>query len=408
MKKGIFLRSTLLATIFVVFFSWSALAIKWPWQKDNGGEVGVTDTEIVIGSHQDLSGPIAGWGTQVKMGMEMKVKEINDAGGIYDRKIRLVVEDNAYNPAQAITVTNKMINKDKVFMFIGNMGSPTAGATKPIISKKKIPQMYPLTAASLFYEPYDRYSFGGWVPYYDQARVLAKFFVKEKGNTRIGILYQDDEMGAIMKKGVEDQLAEYGMEIHAAESYKRGSVEFSTQMSKLKRANCDMVVTATVIRESVGALAAARKLQWDVDMCGMSPAYTKYIPYLAGKAGFSADGYYATGQSPYIYPDHENPRARKFYKEYQEMFGKAPDMPSVAGYSAMQVFYDVAMMVGKDLTREKFIDALENRGSFDDEYFSGPPTNFTSTSHKGVDQAIMFQLRNNKWVKIMGPIKYHD
>ncbi len=406
MKKGFFLRSAFLAIVLIVSFSLSALAIKWPWQSDDEGEVGVTDTEIVIGSHQDLSGPIAGWGVQVKMGFEMKMKEINDRGGIHGRKIRMVIEDNAYNPAQAITVTNKMINKDKVFMFIGNMGSPTAGATKPIISKKKIPQSHPLTAASLFYDPYDRYSFGGWVPYYDQARILTKYFVEEKGRTRIGIMYQDDEMGAIMKKGVEDQLDQLGMSLTAAESYKRGATVFSTQMAKLKKANVDLVVTATIIRETVGALAEAKKLQWDVDMCGMTPAYTKYIPYLAGKAGFSADGYYAVGQSPYIYADHANPNARKFYKDYEKMFGKGPDMPSVAGYTALDLFERVATAVGKDLTREKYIDMLETIGPIPDENFDGPTTNFTTTSHKGVDRAYIFQLQKNKWTVIEGPLGY--
>ena len=406
MKKGFFLRSAFLATILVVTISLTAFGFKWPWEADE--EVGITDTEIVLGSHQDLSGPIAGWGVQVKMGMEMRVKEINEAGGIHGRKIRLVVEDNAYKPAQAITVTNKMINKDKVFMFVGNMGSPTAGATKPIISKKKIPQMYPLTAASLFYEPYDRYSFGGWVPYYDQARVLTKFFVKEKGKSNIGILYQDDEMGAIMKKGVEDQLKKYGMELTAAESYKRGSVEFSTQMSKLKKAGVDMVVTATVIRETVGALAAARKLQWEVDMCGMSPAYTSYIPYLAGKAGFSADGYYAAGQTPYIYPDHESSKAREFYVNYKKMYNKAPDLPSTAGYGLINNFAITAEAVGKDLTREKFVDQLETWRNVPDDIFNSPPTTFSPESHKGVSQAYIFQLQNNKWTKIMGPISFEE
>lgn len=151
MKKAILVTS--LALLMGLILSGPAVA-----------ETGVTDKEIVIGSHQDLSGPIAGWGTQVKMGLEMKAREINEAGGIHGRKIRLVIEDNGYDPKKAIMVTNKMINRDKVFCFVGNMGSPTAGATKPIISKKKIPQMWPLTAASLFYEPYDRYSFGGWVP----------------------------------------------------------------------------------------------------------------------------------------------------------------------------------------------------------------------------------------------------
>ena len=408
MKKGFFLRSALLATIFAMTLSLTVFGFTWPWEKDSAGDVGITDTEIVIGSHLDLSGPIAGWGVQAKMGMEMKAKEINDAGGIYGRKIRLVIEDNAYNPAQAITVTNKMINKDKVFMFIGNLGSPTAAATKPIISKKKIPQMLPITAASLFFDPYDRYSFGGFLPYYDQARTLIMYFVKEKGKKRIGIMYQDDEMGAIMKKGVKDQLAVYGMEITAAESYKRGATVFSTQMSKLKRANVDLVVTATVIRETVGALAEAKKLQWKVDMCGMTPAYTKYIPYLAGKAGFSADGYYAIGQNPYPYDDHPNPKARAFIKKYKEMFGKAPDQPSLAGYQGLTVFEVAARAAGKDLTREKFIDALETVGEIPEDIFDGVSLHYTKTSHQGAYDSLLFQIQNNKWVQIKGAFKYSD
>ena len=372
------------------------------------GEVGVTDDEIVIGSHQDLSGPIAGWGVQVKMGLEMAAKEINDAGGIYGRKIRLVIEDNAYNPGQAIMVTNKMINRDKVFMFIGNMGSPTAGATKPIISRKKIPQMFPLTAASLFYEPYDRYSFGGFVPYYDQARILTKYFVQKKGKKKVGIMYQDDEMGSIMRQGVEDELKAMGMTLHAAESYKRGATVFSTQISKLKRADCDFVVLATVIRETVGALAEAKKLQWDVDMCGMTPAFTSYIPYLAKGAGFSADGFYATGQAPYIYPDHPVPAARKFYKDYQELYGKAPDAPSTAGYSDIQIFAEVARMVGPDLTREKLIDTLETLREFPDRYFGGAPFTFTSKSHQGVYDAMLFQIKDGKWTFVDGPMRHKN
>ncbi|MBU3915594.1 ABC transporter substrate-binding protein [bacterium] len=365
-------------------------------------EMGVTDTEIVIGSHQDLSGPIAGWGQQVKMGMELRAKEINDAGGINGRKIRLVIEDSAYNPQQAITVTNKMISKDKVFAFIGNMGSPTAGATKPIISDKKIPQMMPLTAASLFFDPVDRYSFGGFVPYYDQARILIRYFVKKKEKKSIGIMYQDDEMGAIMLKGVNDQLAEYGMTLTAAESYQRGATSFSTQISKLKAANVDLVVLATVIRETVGAVAEAKKLQWNIDMCAMTPGYTSYIPLLAGKAGFSADGLYSTGQTPYIYEDHANPKAREFFKNYVATFGKNPDLPSTAGYSGVEFFRIAAEAVGKDLTREKFIDQLEKFNNQPDEYFGSGPTTFSPTYRQGVDQAIVAQLQNNKWVVVEG------
>jgi branched-chain amino acid transport system substrate-binding protein len=260
----------------------------------------------------------------------MRAREINEAGGIHGRKLRLVIEDNGYDPKKAIMVTNKMIERDHVFAFVGNMGSPTAGATKPIISAKKIPQMFPLTAASLFFEPYDRYSFGGWVPYYDQARCLVKYFVEKKGYKKIGLMYQDDEMGAIMKKGVEDQLAVHKLPLVAAESYKRGATDFSSQIAKLKKAEVQLVVLATVIRETVGALKEAKKLNWEVDMAGMSPAYTSYVIGLCLKAGFSADGLYATGQAPYIYPDSPLETVRKFCAKHKEWYGKEPDIPTSA------------------------------------------------------------------------------
>ena len=368
-------------------------------------EMGVTADEIVVGSHQDLSGPIAGWGTQTKMGLEMRAREINEAGGINGRKIRMVIEDNGYDPKKAIMVTNKMIERDKVFAFVGNMGSPTAGATKPIISGKKIPQMFPLTAASLFYEPFDRYSFLGFTPYYDQARCIVKYFVDKKGYKRIGLMYQDDEMGAIMKKGVEDQLAVHKLPLVAAESYKRGATDFSSQIAKLKKAEVQLVVLATVIRETVGALKEAKKLNWEVDMAGMSPAFTGYAIALCLNAGFSPDGFYATSHVPYIYPDSPSESVRKFCTKHKEWFGKDPDVPTTAGYTGIDYFAKVAQKVGKDLTREKWIEAAENYGVYKDEFFGTVPIQFTPKDRQGGYDAIMSQVKDNKFVK-MADVSY--
>jgi branched-chain amino acid transport system substrate-binding protein len=363
-------------------------------------EEGVTDTEIIVGSHQDLSGPIAGWGTQTKIGLEMRAREINEAGGIHGRKIRLVIEDSAYDPKKAIMVTNKMISLDHVFAFVGNMGSPTAGATKPIISGKKIPQMFPLTAASLFYDPYDRYSFLGFTPYYDQARCIVRYFVEKKGLTKFGLLYQDDEMGAIMKKGFEDQLAVHKLKPLAEESYKRGDTVFSTQMSKLKKADVQVVVLATVIRETVGALKEIKTLNWSVEAVGMSPAYTHTALELCLKAGFSPNGFYATGQSPYIYPDSPIASIRAFCKKHKEWYGKDPDMPTSAGYAGLDFFAKVAAKVGRNLTREKWIDAAENYGVFKDEHFGGADVHFTTTNHQGAFASILTQVQGDKFVKV--------
>lgn len=369
-------------------------------------EVGVTDTEIVIGSHQDLSGPIAGWGILVKMGLEMRAREINEAGGIHGRKIRLVIEDSGYDPKRAIMVTNKMISRDKVFAFIGNMGSPTAGATKPIISRKKIPQMYPLTAASLFFKPHDRYSFGGFTPYYDQARILVKFFADKRKITKFGILYQDDEMGAIMLKGVKDQIKAQGLKLVGAESYKRGATEFSSQIAKLRKAGCELVVLATIIRETVGALKEAKKIGWKVDMCGMSPTFTKFVPLLCKKAGMSPDGFYSVGQTPMIYADSPLASVQKWWKRHVEWFGKNPDLPTTAGYAGIHYFEIAARRAGKNLTREKFIDAMETFREEPDKIFGGPPYTFTPTNHQGAFYAGVNIIKNGRFVRISDYLRY--
>ncbi len=365
-----------------------------------GAEEGITDTEILIGSHQDLSGPIAGWGLQVKIGLEMRAREINEAGGIHGRKIRFVIEDSAYDPKKAIMVTNKMIGMDKVFCFIGNMGSPTAGATKPIISGKKIPQMFPLTAASLFFDPHDRYSFGGFVPYYDQARCLVKYFVENKKYKKFGLLYQDDEMGAIMLKGVEDQLKVHNLTLAAAESYKRGATEFSSQIANLKKAEVELVVLATVIRETVGAWREARKIGWNVDMCGMTPVFQQMTINLPKEAGSSADGLYCAGQTEYPYPDSPRASVREWFKRHVDWYGKPPDQPTMAGYAGVHYFAIAAQKVGRDLTREKLIDALETFRDVPDDIFGGPPMTFTKDNHQGAFNVYMFQVKGERWTKI--------
>ncbi len=371
----------------------------------SSGETGVTDKEITLGSHTDLSGPISGVGKVVKMGMELRVKEINDSGGIYGRKIRLIIEDNAYQPKNAIMVTNKMINRDKVFAFVGNLGSPTALATKPIISKKKIPQMFPMTAHSGFFTPRDRYSFGGWAPYYDQARIIIRYFVKKRGKKRIALLYQDDDFGAITMKGLEDQLKEYGMKLIAKESYKRGTTLFSSQVAKLKKSKPDFIVMGTVIRETVAVIIEAKKIDWKIDMCGLSPSYNSFIPALAKKAGFSPNGYYSMGSTPFVYEDTKIANSAKFYKAYMKMHNKPPDLFSTSGYTIINNFYIAAKRAGKNLTRENFIDALETFKN-EPDYFGGAPITFTPENHQGSNQTILFQIKKGRWIKVAGPMSY--
>jgi ABC-type branched-subunit amino acid transport system substrate-binding protein len=368
-------------------------------------EEGVTDTEIILGSVQDLSGPLAAWGTQAKNGLEMRAREINEAGGIHGRKIMLVFEDSGYDPKKAVIATNKIITRDKVFAFVGNLGSPTALACLPITTREKIPALFPLAAATGFTQPFNRYCFTVHAPYAEFCRGAVRYFIKEKGVKKVGCLYQDDEFGHDHLRGVKEELAAHNMKLVAEESYKRGATDFSSQIAKLRSGGAELVVLGTVIRETVGALKEAKKIGWNVHMCGSPAAMTKYVPLLSEKAGFSADGFYCASETPYVYADSEIPFVREWFQRHKEWFGTEPDMPTALGYIAMWMFEQGTMKVGRNLTREKLIDTLETIKDLRNP-FGTAPYSFSKTSHLGLHQLFMTQVKNGRYVKITDFISF--
>ena len=117
---------------------------------------GVSKTEIVIGSIQDLSGPIAGFGKQVRLGMMLRVDEINEQGGINGRKLKLLVEDSAYDPKKAVLAAQKLVNQDKIFIMAGHIGTAQNLAAMPVQFEKNVINFFPVTAAREMYEPLNR------------------------------------------------------------------------------------------------------------------------------------------------------------------------------------------------------------------------------------------------------------
>ena len=381
------MKKSLIITLLVFIIG---LAFSGPLK----AEEGVTDTEIVLGSHMDVSGPGGAWGTLVKRGLDMKANEINEKGGIYGRKIRVVVGDIQYDPKKAIMVTNKMINIDKVFAFICNLGSACGLATRPIIERKKIPQMFPLSASTKLFDPFNRYTFGGFTPAYDEGRAMIKYFVEDKKYNRIGIFCQDDEMGATLVSAVEDQLATYNLKPIAIETYKRGATDFSSQIAKLKKADVQLIALGTVLRETVGAWKEAKKIGWEVDMCGLKQTMTAYVPMLCKEAGVSPEGLYATSITPFVYKDSPRPQVREWWKNYMALYGKPPDQPVLYGPLALYYFQLAAEKAGPDLTREKFVDALDTFRNVEDPVFGSIPFSFTKTNHQGMTGIILQQYRN--------------
>ena len=287
----------------------------------HSAQQGVTDTEIVLGSIQDLSGPLAGFGKQDRLGMMLAVDEINEQGGINGRKLRLIVEDSGYDPKKAVLAAQKLVNQDKIFMMMGHIGTAQNMAAMPVQFEKNVINFFPVTAAREMYEPFHRLKYSFAATYYDQMRRAVPQMIKEKGLKKVCTVYQDDDFGLEVLRGGEAGLKTMGMDYTEKTSFKRGSTDFSSQVAKMKAAGCEMVVLGTIIRETIGTIGESRKTGFNPVFLGSSAAYTDLIHKLGGKA---MDGLYATMTVQNPYTDETSQPIRFWANKYKTKFNEDP------------------------------------------------------------------------------------
>lgn len=368
---------------------------------------GISDSEIVIGTHMDLSGPIKSWGVPATNGMKLAIEDINAEGGINGRKLRLVNEDDGYDPKKAVLITQKLIELDKVFAIISAMGSATTLAPLPIVQNAGMLHLFPITAAEFTFKmdpakPEDRLKFNIFSPYYDTMRIGIKWVIEHKHLKKPCIVYQDDEMGKNFTDAYDDQLSALKIPAATKVSFKRGATDFNTQVARMKADGCDLVALGSVVRESVGILNVAKKLGWEVPFVVSSPSF---VPDLHELGKDSAEGVYGVGQTEIFYPDTATGKVKEYIEKYRKAYGIDPNVQTTSGYNGAQAFAFYARLAGKNLTTESMIEAMESGKKFED-IFGGAPVSFSKTNHLGVTAAIVGQIKNGRWVTMQKNVTY--
>ncbi|HPR44397.1 MAG TPA: ABC transporter substrate-binding protein [Ottowia sp.] len=354
---------------------------------------GVSKDQITLGSIQDLSGPLAGFGKQVRSGMQLRVDEINEQGGVNGRKIVLKIEDSGYDPKRAVLAAQKLVNQDKIFAMVGHIGTAQNVATFPVLFDKNIINFFPVTAAREMYEPFNRLKYSFAATYYDQMRLAVPRLVKEKGAKKVCAIYQDDEFGLEVLRGAEAGLKAAGMEMTEKTSFKRGATDFSSQVAKMKAAGCDFVVLGTIIRETIGTIGESRKTGFNPTFLGSSASYTDLIHKLGGKA---MDGLYATMtvQNPYL--DEASQPIRFWATKYKTKFNEDPTVFSVYGYGLMDAFIRGAQKAGANLTTDSFIKAMDSM-TIPPDIFGSAEMTFSPTRRLGNESSRLSQIQDGKW-----------
>jgi branched-chain amino acid transport system substrate-binding protein len=363
---------------------------------------GVSKTEILVGTIQDLSGPLAGYGKQARNGMQLRIDELNEQqGSIHGRKLRLIAEDDGYDPKKAVLAAQKLVNQDKVFIIAGHLGTAQNMAAMPVQFEKNVVNFMPITAAREMYEPLHKLKYSFAATYYDQIRIALPKMIKDKGAKKVCTIYQDDDFGLEVLRGAEAGLKTVNMELGEKTSYKRGATDFSSQVARMKSAGCDLVVLGTIIRETIGTIAESRKTGFNPTFLGSSAAYTDLIHKLGGKA---MDGLYATHTVQHPYLDEAAQNIRFWANKYKTRFNEDPTVFSVYGYSIIDQFIQAAQKAGPNLTTDSFVKAMDSI-TFEPDMFGSPKATYTATKRLGNDLSRLSQIQDGKWKVISDYVK---
>src|ERR1700727_355684 len=226
-------------------------------------DTGATDTEIKIGNIMPYSGPASAYGVIGKI-EDAYFKMINEQGGINGRKINFISYDDGYSPPKAVEQARKLVESDEVLFLFGPLGTPSNSAIQKYLNTKKIPQLFVATGATKFGDYKDFPWTMGWQPgSQSEGRIYAKYLLKEKPDAKIGILFQNDDFGKDLLKGLKDGLGDKAASmIVTEESYEVTEPTIDSHIVKLKASGADVYFSMTTPKFS------AQSINKDAEVAG--------------------------------------------------------------------------------------------------------------------------------------------
>ncbi len=362
---------------------------------------GVTATEVTFGMPTDISGPAATYGVSSSNGIKMRFEEANEQGGIFGRKLKLIVEDQAYQVPKAVQACNKLINRDKVFAFIGPLGTPMNNACFKDQFAAGVPNLFPLSSARSMYEPFERLKFIDGATYVDQIRSGINYFVKNKGVQKVCVMYQDTDFGKEILEGAKEQTEKLGIKLVETTSHKPTDQDFTAPITKLREAGCQLVAMGAIVKDAIIPYNTARKAGWnDVVFLGAASSYDSFVGAAPGM-----DGFYAMGLTEMPYVDSPVPSVKKFVEDYKKRFNVDPNIGAVYGYVGADLTVLALKNAGKDLTTDSFIKGMEAIRDYHD-IFNGPPINFSDKIRQGANSSFLAEVKGGRWTRVSEPLGF--
>jgi len=370
-----------------------------------GADQGVTDDTIKIGQVSDLSGATAVWGVPSTNGTRMRIEEANAAGGVNGRKLQFIVEDGQYQVPVSVRAANKLLNRDRVFVMLGNIGTPANNAIMPRQLRMGIANLFPLTAAVTMHEPLHPLKFAYGVSYRDQVRGAVKYMAENTGAKKVCLQTQATDYGYESELGYEKAVEEHGLESVYLGRHKVTETDFVGSVTRLKNTGCEILFLGTIFTDTIQLYTAVRNAGWDVPVVGNMVVLH---PLIAEAADGGLEGLYSA--SPLVMANLEEDTdagrwRRDWYANYKERYGEDANVQAQLGYVSADLMIKAMESAGRDLTTGKMLAALEEVRNYADP-FGGPSLSFGPDKHQGADTLYLSRIIDGQWTVLEKDLAY--
>ena len=365
MKKRLVVLAAMLTTLLTVSLP-GALA-------GPAADPGVTATSIKIGTTMPLSGPASLY-APIATGMRAYFSYINSRKssvdgkrGVYGRQIVLKVEDDAFNPAQTVQQTRKLVEQDKVFALLGGLGTEPQQAVRGYLNQRKVPQLYVSTGATTWGRDHKQYPWTiGWQPdYISESIIVANWLRATDPNAKVGILYQNDDFGKDYVYGFRSRAARM---VVATETYEAGQTSVASQLARLRAAGANTLYIVAIPSTGIPALVTAYRLGWrPTHLLAASVTATDAFLTTAQNAAGSADAVNGLVTAAYLKDvaaaKYANDPQVKFYNSLMAKYvpnGNAKNGLYFYGMAKAADFVQALYRAGKSPTRASLMRAVNN------------------------------------------------
>ena len=330
--------------------------------KTSGTTTGVTDTEILIGSFGPLTGPAALWGNIMK-GMDAYFKMINDEGGINGRKIKFIMKDDAYDPSRTVPAVRELVQKNEVFAFVGGLGTAPCMSVLDYIVEENIPWICPITGATHWSIPQKKNVFSVLPYYIDEGTIQAKYAIENLNATKIGIIYQNDDVGKSALVGARHYMKTKGMDFVVEVPVEITDTDLSSHVARLKDSGAEVVLLWTLPRQGVITVTSSKVINYNPQYIASFILSDMTLMHDLTKGAWEGVIFGSFATPPYNY---DNPVIAKYKAAFEKYY---PDTRwgvfPYGGFLYALPFVEAVKRMGENVTRENLITAMESLKDFD-------------------------------------------